>query len=487
MKVFKGNSGNSILLAIVKAFTTLSGILSTMIVSHALSLQVYGTYSQTVLIVTTATNLSALGLVDAVNYFYNRSASEEKQKKYINTIFGLQCMSGLIAGAVILVSAKQLTQYFKNPMLYGYLWLIALRPLFSNLNVSLQYLQVSIGKAKSVAIRNAAFAVVRLVVFAIVAYWVQDITIILAAFLIFEIFITLFFGWSFIKEKFLINPLHVDLSKIREIFSYSIPMGIYVLTNSLCRDIDKMLIGGWCTTEQYAIYANCATLLPFDIVTASFLTVLIPILTRYFGTKDYEHGRLLFKNYLRIGYFTSFSFTAACMLLSHEMILFLYGDKYLSGNIIFILYTMVDMVKFANMSIVLSANGQTKTLMVCSAGSLVANTILNVLFYRMFGLIGPAIATVVVTVGLTFILAQMSANALKTTIVKLLDWKEIIIFIVELVVVGGACSAFRVFFTVMRVNTIITLIVVAGIYIGAMLFINRKKLSEAMKELNKLH
>ena len=37
MKIFEGNSGNSVLLTIVKAFTTISGILSTMIMSHALS------------------------------------------------------------------------------------------------------------------------------------------------------------------------------------------------------------------------------------------------------------------------------------------------------------------------------------------------------------------------------------------------------------------------------------------------------------------
>lgn len=73
MKILKGNSGNSVLLAVVKAFTTVSGILSTMIMSHALSLELYGTFSQTNLIVTTATNITALGLVDAVNYFYNRS------------------------------------------------------------------------------------------------------------------------------------------------------------------------------------------------------------------------------------------------------------------------------------------------------------------------------------------------------------------------------------------------------------------------------
>lgn len=410
MKILKGNSGNSVLLAVVKAFTTVSGILSTMIMSHALSLELYGTFSQTNLIVTTATNITALGLVDAVNYFYNRSNDEKVQKAYINTIMGFQTITGIVAGILIIVLSNNLVEYFNNPMLSSFFWLIAFRPLFANLNVSLQYLQVSIGKAKSVAIRNAGFATLRLVVYAIAAWILKDITVVLIAFLVFEVIITVFFGWTFVKEKFMIKPYEIDWGKTKEILGYSIPMGIYVLTNSLCRDIDKMLIGGWYNTDQYAIYANCATLLPFDIISASFLTILIPILTRYFGERDYIHGRILFKNYLKIGYYTAFTFTLACMILSKEMVLFLYGEKYLSGQIIFILYTIVDMIKFANMSIVLSASGKTKTLMICSLVSLVANAGCNVLFYHIFGFIGPAIATVFVTVVLTTVLAEMSCK-----------------------------------------------------------------------------
>lgn len=216
-------------------------------------------------------------------------------------------------------------------------------------------------------------ATVKIVVYAIAAWILKDITVVLIAFLVFEVIITVFFWWTFVKEKFMIKPYEIDWGKTKEILGYGIPMGIYVLTNSLCRDIDKMLIGGWYSTDQYAIYANCATLLPFDIISASFLMILIPILTRYFGERDYIHGRILFKNYLKIGYYTAFTFTIACMILSKEMVLFLYGEKYLSGQTIFILYTIVDMIKFANMSIVLSASGKTKTLMSCSLVSLVAN------------------------------------------------------------------------------------------------------------------
>lgn len=487
MKVLKGNSGNSVLLAMVKAFTTVSGILSTMIMSHALSLELYGTFSQTNLIVTTVTNLTALGLVDAVNYFYNRSNDEKVQREYINTIMGFQTITGIIAGILIIALSNNLMVYFNNPMLSSFFWLIAFRPLFANLNVSLQYLQVSIGRAKSVAIRNAGFATLRLVVYTIAAWMLKDIRVVLIAFLTFEVIITVLFGWTFAKEKFMLKPYQIDWSKTREILSYSIPMGIYVLTNSFCRDIDKMLIGGWYSTDQYAIYANCATLLPFDIISASFLTVLIPILTRYFGEKDYIHGRILFKNYLKIGYYTAFTFTIASIILSKEMVLFLYGEKYLSGQIVFVLYTVVDMVKFANMSIVLSASGKTKTLMTCSLVSLAANVGCNVLFYHIFGFIGPAIATVFVTVMLTAVLAEMSAKSLETSVWKLIDWKDFFKFVIELTITGGVCFGGERILESIEVSPIIILGILGGGYIASIFYLNGREVLSSMNEINALH
>ena len=484
--MLKGNSGNSILLAAVKLFTTFSGILSTMIISHSLSLELYGTYSQTSLIVITATNVSALGLVDAVNFFYNRSDDVEQQKKYINTVIGIQCITGILTAVLILIFSSNIVSYFNNVMLKGMFGLIAFRPILANLNVSLQYLQVSIGKAKSVAVRNACFSMVKLIVFSVTAFCFQDIRIILITFLVFEAIITLYFGKTFISSKFVLNPFQIDLKKIKEIFGYSIPMGIYVMTNSLCRDIDKMLIGGWCSTEQYAIYTNCATLLPFDIVSLSFLTILIPILTHYFGNKEYDKGRKLFKNYLKIGYYTSFVFTLACIILSKEMISFLYGDKYLSGQTIFVLYILVDMVKFANMSIVLSACGKTRILMFCSVGSLVLNYILNVIFFNLFGLHGPAYATVIVTIILTVTLAGLSSKALKTNIKEIIDWRDLRKFIFKLTGFSIVCVFIKHVLLKLGLNSFLVLLVVGMLYIGMEFVMNYREIKSVLVEINKL-
>ena len=69
---------DSIALAFVKIFTMASSILATMILSKTLPLEEYGTYSTGNLIITTATLISAFGLIDTVNYYYNGKDSNER-------------------------------------------------------------------------------------------------------------------------------------------------------------------------------------------------------------------------------------------------------------------------------------------------------------------------------------------------------------------------------------------------------------------------
>lgn len=483
MKIISKNSADSILLVLVKAFTVISGILSTAILSRALSLELYGTYSQLNLVVTTTTSLTALGLIDAVNYYYNKTHNRQEQKEYLDTIEGVQVIIGFGAGLAILICNRIIINYFENELLAPLLIYIAFRPMFANIVTGLQILQVSVGRAKAVAVRNAILSILRLGAILITAYVTYDIKTILITFIVFEIVVALYFKFTFEKEQFKISWYKINWTKAKEILLYSIPMGIYIMTNSLSRDMDKLVIGKFCGTEQLAIYSNCSTLLPFDIVSSAFLTIIVPIMTRYINSKEIVKGRTLFKNYFRIGYITTFTFTIASMILSREMILMLYGEKYLSGQSIFILYTIVDMLKFANLSLVLTANGETKTLMKYSISALIANFILNILFYIIFGFVGPAIATVIITGILSFVLTKRSAMILGTLIRELIDWKEFISFVG---MAGGMGIGLFIVERVMAraaINYMIILVVLGGTYISGVLLTNSRRLISAMKEI----
>ena len=82
-----GAATNSIMLTFVHVISTLLGIVVTKLLSVNFSLQEYGTYSQALLVTSTVTSISILGLTNATSYFYNRTKEESAQRIYVSTIF----------------------------------------------------------------------------------------------------------------------------------------------------------------------------------------------------------------------------------------------------------------------------------------------------------------------------------------------------------------------------------------------------------------
>ena len=418
------NSKDALLLSIVKVFTLCVGIISTMILSKKLSLENYGIYSTLNLLATSGTAISVLGLADAMNYFYNKEKDINIQKKYVNNILLLQIVSGMIVGIIILIGEPIFITYFNNPMLKSMCIYVAFRPFLENIIISLQNLHVAIGRAKQIAIRNAFFSFGKVVTIIIGVVFFNDIRIILFSIVLMDLLTVIYFVLTFSKIKFKLNVINFDIGLIKEILLFSIPMGIYVMSNMLMREFDKYVIGYFESTEMLAIYTNCSAALPLDIITNSFLIVIIPIMTRLISNNDYKKAQELFSNYLMIGIYSTVVFGLALIFNSEEAILFLYSDKYLSGKPIFIIYIIASMIRFANLTLILSAKGRTKILMKISIISLIVNAITNILFYKMLGFIGPAISTVFVTIITTVIMCRESCKILQTTMVKIINWRE---------------------------------------------------------------
>lgn len=481
----KNNALDAMLLAVIRILTILVNLLSSAILARKLDLVSFGTYTAGNLIVTVAASATLLGMMDAANYFYHQDTYARTD--CLNTIFFVQLALGILCGGLILAFQNSITGYFNNPMLKGVYIYIAFRPMLTNLYSSLLTLQMSVGRSRAVALRNVLMAVTKLGVVFLTVYVTNEIVTIFGAYLVLDTLTIIYYYSNFKKAAFPIRPHRFRKELLKPILQFSIPMGIYVMTNSLARDIDKLVIGKFESTEQLAVYSNCAAALPFDIVSAAFLTIMIPIMTRLIQQGELERGRNLFRAYLKIGYLSTFLFTGACIILSKEVIQLLYGDKYLAGQNVFILYTLVDMAKFASVSLVLSAKGKTKTLMGISVGTLLANLILNLIFYRLWGFVGPAIATVVVTLGSTLILLQVSANVLQTKAYNLVDLRQLAVFVVKMLVIGAIALLVRNLMVDRGSAYPVVLVVVGCLFGGTMLLLNRREMLQTLHELNKEH
>ena len=75
------------------------------------------------------------------------------------------------------------------------------------------------------------------------------------------------------------------MSLVKEILIYCIPMAMFSVMKSLNRDSDKYVISFFTDTETLAVYTNASKILPFDIIMTSFVTVLMPYITRFVTEK----------------------------------------------------------------------------------------------------------------------------------------------------------------------------------------------------------
>ena len=341
----RGAAIDSVFLTFARFVTALSGIVIAKLLSTQFTLQEYGTYSQANLIITTVTAITILGLADATNYFYNTAPDEETKTKYVATIFEMQYIIGILAAIVIMVVQVPIVQYFKNDDLKKVIMFVAWMPVFENILPMLQVLFVSVGQAKLIAFRNFWVSCARLAVVAVACFITKEVRTIFAVLLVLDILQVIIF-----KKQLSDRGYGVDLKKFSaklapEILKFCIPMAVFVLVNSLNRDIDKYVIASFTDTETLGIYSNAARLLPFDMITASFITVLAPIITRQVKAEDNSKALDTLKIFIRVCYFATWIFVVAAIVNARELMLFLYDEKYLSGLSVFVLYLFVDLIR----------------------------------------------------------------------------------------------------------------------------------------------
>ena len=491
-KLRGGAATDSIILTFVKFVTMAIGLVITKLLSTQFSKADYGTYSQAMQVATTVTSFAILGLTNATSYYYNKTTDSELKKKYVSTIFGLEYIVGFIGAVLIMALNLPIALYFGNENVRPLLWFVAFMPLMANLINMLQVLFVSVGKAKVIAIRNLIVSLSKLAAVTVACFVTKSVIIILITTLSLEIIQVVYFMLAFKKHDFAVLP-KIMWNHVPEILKFCLPMAVYVLSNSLMRDIDKYVIGFFANEEVFAVYHNASKVLPFDLMTTAFATVLVPIITRQINSDRKHEATTAYREYLRFGYLTTWILTFGAAVSAKPLMLLLYSANYLEGLPVFILYLVVEMIRFANISTVLSASGKTVKLMFVSVGALAINAALDIPAYILIdkaypgrGMIGPAAVTVFITLLMCVTLITMGKKELSAHWKELFNFKEILLILGELFVVGAGCVVLGYFLEKWGLHYLLRLIITYGLFVGIVGGVNFKKIMGSLKRINQL-
>lgn len=482
----KGTAIDSVFLTLARFITALSGIVVAKLLSTEFTLQEYGTYSQANLIIGTVTSLTIMGLCDATNYFYNAASDDEEKNRSIATIFGIQYIIGVFAAVIIMIFQIPIIHYFKNDELKKIIMFVAWMPVFENILPMLQVLFVSIGEARLIAVRNFFLSCARLIIVAVSCFITKEVYTIFFALLMLDIFQVVIFKKLLSNHGYGIDLKRFSVSLVPTILRFCIPMAIFVFVNSLNRDIDKYVIALLTNTETLGIYSNAARLLPFDMFTASFITVLVPIITRQVkANKDHDAFNSL-RLFVRVCYYTTWILVIGAIVNAKELMLFLYDEKYLVGLPIFIVYLLVDLISLMGTTLVIVAKGKNNLLVPLSSLMLVLNFIFNIVSFKFLGLVGPAITTLFVTIVYTIIILVLSTKMLNSSFWNLFEWKDFFAFLIELCILSIVTMLLKKVFYQNNISYIVNFVVMYSFFVLSMLLINRNKLLKLFKQMNKL-
>jgi len=482
-----GAGWDSIFLSIVKLITTVTVIINTKILSLGLSLIDYGTYSQANLIISISTSVLLFGLGDALSYYYNGSNIKNIDKdRIVNTIYFIEIIIGLLIAGIIIFGRYYIAKYFSNTYLLNVIILLAFIPIMNNILYFYQILYISNRQAKFISMRNLFVSIIMIIITYVSVFIIKNIITIFIASLILQILQILYFTFSFKKKYFLINIFRIDIKQIKNIFSYSIPMGVYAFTNYLLRDIDKLVIGKLENTKVLAIYTNCSKILPFDLVAVSLSTVLIPYIMKYVSNKDYENSIKLFSQYLKIGYYSVLPLGFAVLTNPKLIINILYTSEYVVGERVFIFYIIDSMIRFSSIHLIISAARKIKTLYIYSFIALALNLVLDLVLYRIIGMEGPAVATLIVSIMYTSAILKTTKNIINANWKDIFYYKDIIRFMSFMLVIFSVMKYASKIMLSSGVNSYIVLFSTIIIELVLNIIWNYKDIKESFKIINNL-
>ena len=278
----------------------------------------------------------------------------------------------------------------------------------------------------------------------------------------------------------------LDRKMIRSVFSFSIPIGLASVVGTLNAEIDKLMIGYLMDTEQMAIYSNAARELPFAIVASSITAVVLPQLTRMIKNDDKQGAVTLWGTAAELAFMIIAMIVAGVFTFAEEVMTILYSAKYLPGVQVFRVYTLNLLLRCTYFGMVLNACGETKKIFYCSILSLAMNMILNPLFYWLFGMIGPAIATFMAILIIQLVQLWMTSKKVNIHFDRIFPWKSLwIVLLINFGFAGAFWGIKRVLPLEAFAGEVVESILLGIIWAVAYFLLMRERLLSSWHELNR--
>ncbi|MBQ7045380.1 MAG: oligosaccharide flippase family protein [Clostridia bacterium] len=419
---------DSVKLTASKFITLAIAMVSAMLLSRFRSKFEYGTYSQLLLVINLFTSIFMLGLPNSVNYFLARAEDQAQRRKFLSVYYTLSTVLSAVLGLVLVLSVPLIEGYFKNDTIRHFSYFLAIFPWSKIIAQSIENVLVVYKKTNMIMVYRIANSASLLGIIFLAKFAGWSFSGYMLSYVVVEVIFALIVYVTVIKLAGGID-FSLDLKFVVKIFKFSIPIGLASVMGTLTIEFDKLFIGRVLDTETLAIYTNASKEMPFHIITTSVTAVVMPAIVRLLKQNKTDDVVKLWHQMSEIVFIPLCFLSCMFIAYAEQVMCILYDFKYLSGAPVFRIYCLLIMIRFTYFGMILNSSGKTRFVLYSSMVTLGLNIVFNFLFYYLFdmfgyGIIGPAIATVLCVVVMSISQLTFSSRILKIKFSKIMPWKK---------------------------------------------------------------
>lgn len=417
-------STKATIISIGRLAITLSHFMAYAILSYVFSKTEYGAYRQVWLVYNTMLFILSLGLPTSISYFIPQMKGPDRKALHVQSFF-LLAVTGLILGLILFFGGPLISAGLKNPGLEELLRYFSLVPILTFPTLYYQELFICLNKEVTATKLSLIFAFGHLfsLTFPLLFGW--SIKEIFISFTLFSL-IRLIVVSLFIFRPFQQIDMEWHFTLLRKQLKYAIPLGLATIVAILNKQIDKFIISSVFSLTQFATYMNGAFEIPLiGIITGSITAVLIPEFVRLWTQKDSRGIIQIWHSSLRRVALIFYPLTGFLMVYAPEFITLLFSQKYAQSSGIFRIYLLSLLTRITNFGAILLSIGLSAYILRYAAASLLLNILLNLLFIKIIGFPGPAVASVIVIHGINLIQLNRISKETQIPFKNIMPWKTL--------------------------------------------------------------
>ena len=402
---------------------TVSKLLFALILVRLISKYDFGTYRQVFLLYNLLSVIFFLGIPTSIYYFLPQLENNQQKQFIIQSELFLFFM-GLLLGGVFLAGSELIGKSFSNPDLPGYLKLFAFYPLLDFPVQTLPPMLICLDKHKQSAVVNVIF---------VFTFLFSLVIPLLAGGTLTHAFISLI-GVSAVQLILVLVyiirliggvPRIFDFKMIKNQLKYSIPLGFSGFATLISRELDKLVISFFFLPQVFAVYAIGARELPFvTIIPYAVSSTLFPKFVLLYKQKQRQelinlwHNAITKVSIILLPLFSIFFVTA------NEVVTVLYTSGYVESVPVFRYYLLLILIHVTAFDSLILSLGFPRIVLIASLSAILLNTVFNVLCIHLFGFVGPAIATIVVSYGITIFFIRVILTKLGVSWQQVFPWRK---------------------------------------------------------------